>query len=424
MVNEYCSGSKFKTALVNMVRSSSLLPFLGMLCYLYNKPWPLLQAPTYWKTSILQGCCFSRPRGPNSPYPGAAAQNGSSRAINSPGHAIQPLPPPALDYPADGHQHQHPQRSRRRRRPLDQHINKPLRRKEWASKNRTWSRSALDRERQEFFDTRVTGRPEVWQNLRAALAVLWESDIAAHLLAIHELPPSSDGDGEELDSDEHDPAMALATAQSILDAGDITLPTGNLADGAYDALGNYYQLPAHIVSDPVNIVPDDDAAGGGAIVGETKDGLREAEDTAEDADFDDDDDDDDAERRREEKGKGVADVRSQVVAVIRMSDTGRDMKLHVGKEESVRSIIRRINEETGVSLMTGPASSVLAVLALPPPPFPNLESCRELIVALRAPSLSSAVRIAASTRSASPSSERSCRRTPRRWPRAGSPARS
>lgn len=254
------------------------------------------------------------------------------------------MPPPALD-PADGQQH--PNRSRRRRRPLDQHINKPLRRKEWASKNRAWSRSALDRERQEFFDTRVTGRPEVWQNLRAALEVLWESDVARLLIA-NEIPVSS-SDGE-LDSDEHDPAMALATAQSILDAGDITLPTGNLADGAYDALGNYYQLPAQIVSDPVNIVSDDQT--GGAI-GETKDGLRDAKDTAEDADFD---EDDDAERRREEKGKGVADVRSQVVAVIRMSDTGRDMKLHVGKEESVRSIIRRINEETGVSVLPSPFS--------------------------------------------------------------------
>lgn len=189
----------------------------------------------------------------------------------------------------------------------------------------------MDRERRDFFDTRVTGHPEIWQTLHAALQVLWESDNAR--LIADDVSASAD---PEVISEEHNPSVALATAQSIIDAADITLPTGDLADGAYDALGNYYQLSSHIVSDPVNVVSDDQADG---LLGEVKD-------DPEDADLD----DVEAERRREKKGKAVADARSQTTAVIRLSDTSRDLKLRVGKEETVRSIIRRIADETGVSL--------------------------------------------------------------------------
>lgn len=56
--------------------------------------------------------------------------------------------------------------------------------------------------------------------------------------------------GDTVETDE-----ALTTAQQILTASEITVPSGNLADGAYDNLGVFYPLPDHIVSDPVNIVP-------------------------------------------------------------------------------------------------------------------------------------------------------------------------
>jgi hypothetical protein len=46
----------------------------------------------------------------------------------------------------------------------------------------------------------------------------------------------------------------LATAQQILTAAEITVPSGDLADGAYDGFGAFYALPEHIVSDPVDIV--------------------------------------------------------------------------------------------------------------------------------------------------------------------------
>ena len=36
-----------------------------------------------------------------------------------------------------------------------------------------WTRHTLDTERTEFFDTRVSGREEIWQTIHSALAVLY-----------------------------------------------------------------------------------------------------------------------------------------------------------------------------------------------------------------------------------------------------------
>ncbi|CRK35837.1 hypothetical protein BN1708_019832, partial [Verticillium longisporum] len=98
-------------------------------------------------------------------------------------------------------------RSRRENAPLDEHINKPLRRHAWTSTSRTWTRAALARERTDFFDTRVTGRAEVWETLHAALRVLWD--------------PAAQGAAD-------DGTNGLATAQGFLTAAEVTLPTGNL----------------------------------------------------------------------------------------------------------------------------------------------------------------------------------------------------
>lgn len=194
----------------------------------------------------------------------------------------------------------------------------------------------MDRERTDFFDTRVSGRPEIWQTLHAALDVLWTADITRR-------------DGQDDPSDDQNASLALATAQSILDAADITLPTGNLADGAYDLLGNYYQLPAHIVSDPSNIASGDDDDDDNDDDDDRFGEAKTAEDPTAGADHDEDQDrDDEAERRRVHKGKSVVNVSDQVLAVVRLSNTSRDLKLSVGKDEPVRSIIHHIMEESNL----------------------------------------------------------------------------
>lgn len=298
-------------------------------------------------TLSLQGCCISHPSGPNSPYPGGVGTSGSARAIND-------HPPPQVTITSqrtggDSLPSSAPVQHRSRRRhhadqPLDQHINKPLRRHEWISRNRTWTPSALEHERNEFFDTRVTGREEIWQTLRAALEIMWEADTTARNARVNQqLNPTLSEEGSN-NTGEQERAAAMATAQSILSAAEITLPTGDLSNGAYDAFGNYYPLPEHIVADPINISLSGQA-GTGSGYADTKGDITAGEETAEEGDVE---DEDEAARRREEKGKAVADMRDQVPLRARPSEGDRDVSLSVGRGESVRSIARRVAEEASV----------------------------------------------------------------------------
>jgi hypothetical protein len=193
----------------------------------------------------------------------------------------------------------------------------------------------------------VTGRPEIWQTLRAALEVLWEADAARRVAATAGTATEGETEQEE-EEEEEDPDTALATAQSILKAAEITLPTGNLANGVYDQLGHYYALPEWIVRDPVNVAEqddgdlDEDADGddelvkdrnrGGAVVG---DGNDEAEEAL---------------RRREEKGKGVVDERQQIRVRARLSENARDVIVQVGSEDTARLVAQRIIKESGVRI--------------------------------------------------------------------------
>jgi hypothetical protein len=144
--------------------------------------------------------------------------------------------------------------------------------------------------------------------LKAALEVLWAGP-----------------EGEE---------GGLATAQTILEAADVTLPTGDLANGAYDAFGALYSLPEWVVSDPSNLVEEN-----GLQVDEGK-----GADTTED-------EEEEAARRREEKGKAVLAAADMIAVKARLSDRGgADVVVHVGKGDSVRSLTKRVFEESGVSL--------------------------------------------------------------------------
>ncbi|KAK3986566.1 hypothetical protein QBC44DRAFT_139303 [Cladorrhinum sp. PSN332] len=269
------------------------------------------------------GCCLSRSEDPSSPYPGGGAASGSARAINQPATSGSQT---GNEDPANA------SGSRRRRRqshrPLAQHINKPLRLTQWTSEGRIWTPETLRREREEFFDTRVTGREEVWQTIRAALEVLWASQAA---IRNGQTGRRSEDDGPS----EQDPSIALATAQTILGAAEITLPTGDLSNGVYDAMGNYYQIPNPIVSDPTNMSWANDD------VDDTKTDLTGGEETVEEIE----DGDEEAERRREEKGKGVVNVRDLITVRARLSDGSKDVNVSVGKTDTVRSIARHIAED-------------------------------------------------------------------------------
>ncbi|KAK7221910.1 hypothetical protein V2G26_009913 [Clonostachys chloroleuca] len=126
----------------------------------------------------------------------------------------------------------------------------------------------------------------------------------------------------------------LGTAQSILSAAEILLPTGNLANGVYDSLGNYYALPEWIVCDPVDVLED----GKGDLSGE-------GGDTTAGEDNDDDDSITGEGEHKREKGKEIVDVSEQIALRARLSENGRDYKVTVGKTEHIRSIAKKIAEE-------------------------------------------------------------------------------
>ncbi|CAK7230941.1 hypothetical protein SBRCBS47491_007760 [Sporothrix bragantina] len=396
------------------------------------------------------GCCFSRSEGPNSPYPGGAP-SGSARAINIPppsaataaltaaasagttssrnaagvgtgrnqagdagGISSSSSTPSTIGsqrlrasaYAAAAAVATSSSSSSQQPPPpmtqeaLARHINKPIRRRRWTSRNRVWTRHSIDRERTDFFDTRVTGRAEIWQTLRAALEILWEADLtdatrrdAAGGSTEPTTPasPTSPTTGGSTEIDE-----ARATAQTILDAADITLPTGDMAQGAYDVFGNYYALPAWIVSDPTNL--DNDPEHNTSDLDETKGALDDigsdgnlSEESDDEDDFEeggveeeqDEEDGDDTcndevrqhltrpagettapgaeppkmprirrHRRREEKGKAVAAADSastpaanQVAVRARLSATSRDVVILLGREDTVRNLARHIIEE-------------------------------------------------------------------------------
>lgn len=112
-----------------------------------------------------------------------------------------------------------------------------------------------------------------------------------------------------------------ATAQTIIDAAGATLPTGDLADGVYDALGAYYAIPEWVVCDPVNVAEE-----------------------GEEAEVEVEDDDDG-------KGKVVVPELETVKVTTRLSERGGiDVRVRIGRGESVKTLACMVAEGSDVRL--------------------------------------------------------------------------
>jgi hypothetical protein len=137
--------------------------------------------------------------------------------------------------------------------------------------------------------------------------------------------------------DQGDTDGGLGTAQQILDAAGITIPTGDLAGGAYDSLGAHYSVPEHIVSDPQNMAE----LPARSNIEEDKSG----EDTEEHVD------EDEILRRREEKGKAVVSAKDLITIRAKLSDRDETpLKVIISKADSVRLVARKILEESKVRI--------------------------------------------------------------------------
>ncbi|KAL4905977.1 hypothetical protein BDW74DRAFT_167604 [Aspergillus multicolor] len=315
------------------------------------------------------GCCFSVSRDPH--HPDAQTPTEEHRQPPTPGASpIQPSPSSGRDQRqgqgqgrnprrhGQGHlthnpsssssRHGRDERQERQPVPLPTHINAPIRPHTWQSKKRLWTRTLLDRERTEFFETRVTGRPEIWDALSAALQFMRGGDVE--------------------------------TAQSIVDAAGVTVPTGDLCQGVYDEQGVLYRLPRCVVSDPVNMVV------GGADDAERSDRGSESDgDGSEEVDvgFETDEhegrkigyvhegegvesddelikngarvraktgaDDEETERERRRNEKGKTSSRDLMSITARLSDRdGLDITVAIKKTQNVGFLARKLQQETGI----------------------------------------------------------------------------
>lgn len=147
----------------------------------------------------------------------------------------------------------------------------------------------------------------------------------------------------------------LATAQSIVDAVGVTIPTGDLCEGCYDEQGVLYRLPQCIISDPENMAKTNSASATstqeevGQELDEDMEGLSDGKLATDDASGD-ELITEDAERRRDEKGK--TSERDLIRVQARLSDRdGPDLMLLVGKNQSVGFLARKVQQEGGVRFL-------------------------------------------------------------------------
>ena len=124
----------------------------------------------------------------------------------------------------------------------------------------------------------------------------------------------------------------MATAQGILDAAGVTVPTGDLVQGAYDEMGGLYVLPGWVVGEPDGVVDVEEEEGKGLVLGEGGKDVGSGE----------------------KKGKEVAvdaggGVEGMVRVRARLSDRGGpDVVVLIGREDSIAVLARRIAEQAKV----------------------------------------------------------------------------
>ncbi|KAF1364829.1 hypothetical protein EJ07DRAFT_171809 [Lizonia empirigonia] len=99
------------------------------------------------------------------------------------------------------------------------------------SSSQAWTQRRLDQERKDWWDTRVTGSPEVWACLRFATEALQKGDVA--------------------------------TAQGLLNAQECTCPDGQLWSAVYDDRGILYKIPEWLIIEPAGLVEEDETVASG-----------------------------------------------------------------------------------------------------------------------------------------------------------------
>jgi hypothetical protein len=160
--------------------------------------------------------------------------------------------------------------------------------------NLAWTPSRLEKERNDWWDTQVTGSQEVWGAIRLAAQSLQ--------------------------------AGKLRDAQQWLETMECTCPTGCLWKGVYDSTGVMYKVPEWLIVQPEGLVAED------AVNETVAESAPEADGTQ---DIDDGEDDE------------------PVLVRARISHNGRDVVLKLRRNEPVASIVDKIKQQADVRLCYG-----------------------------------------------------------------------
>lgn len=190
------------------------------------------------------------------------------------------------------------------------------------STNETWTRSRLEKERIDWWDTQVTGSQEVWGAIR----------LAAQSLQVGK----------------------IKDAQQWLETMECTCPTGCLWKGVYDSTGIMYKVPEWLIVEPEGLVSeeqaDEDAAAGAAS------GVDAAQQS---------DDDDDNE---------------PLLVRARISRDGRDVTLKIRRKEPVAIIIEKLKKEAEVRSSKPYIPSCLLCMACHIMWLPTLSTFKHLLL--------------------------------------------
>ncbi|KAI5237812.1 hypothetical protein E4T42_09133 [Aureobasidium subglaciale] len=165
-----------------------------------------------------------------------------------------------------------------------------------------WTPSELARQREAFFDTRVSGEAEMWAAMKQVAELLRVGD--------------------------------LRSAQTILDATGATCPSGRFCverrrggqkkGGVYDDKGLLYEVPGWVVSDPEDLVAEAQIEG--------KDINEESEDEID-----------------AEKGVVCEEKIGELVSVrARLSDRGTDVVVEMGTNQKVSVLVKKVQEKAGI----------------------------------------------------------------------------
>jgi len=138
----------------------------------------------------------------------------------------------------------------------------------------------------------------------------------------------------------------LAGAAGLLEAAGCSCPTGNLGEGVWDERGVEYTMPRWVVANPVDMKEEEEDVSEEKEVGEDND--EAAVGMGVDS---------------EEKGKARMGVDTFKIRV-RLSDRGTDVLAEMVQGQSVKALIRRVQEEMEASTVRGACTSSLSMTLL------------------------------------------------------------